>query len=45
MKDKGVLIGKIGIYDNVLKLRPPLPFSKDNADLLLTVLEELVTQV
>ena len=42
MKDKGVLIGKIGIYDNVLKMRPPLPFSKDNADLLLTVLNDVL---
>ena len=44
MKDKGVLIGNIGPYDNVLKLRPPLPFSQDNADLLLTVLEQVLAQ-
>ena len=42
MKDKGVLIGNIGMYDNVLKMRPPLPFSKDNADLLLSVLEDVL---
>ena len=44
MKDKRVLIGKIGIYDNVLKLRPPLPFSKDNADLLLSVLHDVLVR-
>ena len=44
MKEKGVLISNIGMYDNVLKMRPPLPFSKDNADLLLAVLEEVLTQ-
>ena len=42
MKDKGVLIGKIGMHDNVLKIRPPLPFSKDNADLLLSVLDDVL---
>ena len=42
MKDKGVLISNIGMYDNVLKMRPPLPFSKDNADLLLSVLEDVL---
>ena len=42
MKDKGVLISNIGVYDNVLKMRPPLPFSKDNADLLLSVLEDVL---
>ena len=45
IKDRGVLVGKIGMHDNVLKLRPPLPFSKDNADLLLTVLEEVLSRV
>ena len=44
MKDKGVLISNIGMYDNVLKMRPPLPFSKDNADLLLSVLEDVLAQ-
>ena len=45
MKDMGVLISNIGMYDNVLKMRPPLPFSKDNADLLLSVFEEVLEQV
>ena len=44
MKDKGVLINYIGMYGNVLKMRPPLPFSKDNADLLLSVLEDVLAQ-
>ena len=45
MKDRGVLISNIGVYDNVLKMRPPLPFSKDNADLLLSVLDDVLAQV
>ena len=32
MRNEGVLISKIGKYDNVLKIRPPLPFSIENVD-------------
>lgn len=45
MKDRGVLLSNIGVYDNVLKMRPPLPFSKDNADLLLTTLDEALASI
>lgn len=40
MRHKGILMSKIGEHDNVLKLRPPLPFSAENADLLMTTLDE-----
>jgi 4-aminobutyrate aminotransferase-like enzyme len=40
MRDRGVLISKIGPHDNILKMRPPLPFSRDNADLLLSTLDD-----
>ena len=39
MKDEGVLISKHGRYENVLKIRPPMVFSKDNADQLLAALD------
>jgi 4-aminobutyrate aminotransferase-like enzyme len=42
MRHKGVLMSKIGEHDNVLKLRPPLCFSKANADLLLERLDEVL---
>ncbi|MFQ5983756.1 MAG: aspartate aminotransferase family protein, partial [Woeseiaceae bacterium] len=42
MRHKGILMSKIGEHDNVLKLRPPLCFSKDNADLLMTTLDEVL---
>ena len=45
MKERGVLMSKIGIYDNVLKMRPPICFSKDNADLLLATLDETLVQL
>ena len=40
MRERGVLISRIGVHDNVLKIRPPMPFSKDNADLLLSTLDD-----
>jgi 4-aminobutyrate aminotransferase-like enzyme len=40
MREHGVLISRIGVHDNVLKIRPPMPFSKDNADLLLSTLDD-----
>ena len=42
MKERGVLMGRIGQFDNVLKMRPPLPFSRANADLLLDTLDEVL---
>ncbi|HET6979485.1 MAG TPA: aminotransferase class III-fold pyridoxal phosphate-dependent enzyme [Pyrinomonadaceae bacterium] len=40
MREHGVLIGTDGPYHNVLKIRPPMPFSSADADQLLTALEE-----
>lgn len=35
MKERGVLLNRIGEFDNVLKMRPPLPFSIEHADILI----------
>ena len=40
MKSKGFLMGAAGEQGNVLKLRPPLIFEKDHAELLITALDE-----
>ena len=34
MRQNGVLINKNGIYGNTTKIRPPMPFSRENADRL-----------
>ncbi len=41
-KERGVLMGTDGPYDNVIKLRPPMIFNRENADLLLEVLDRSV---
>lgn len=43
MRDEGILMSKIGEHDNVLKLRPPLCFSRENADLLFATLDTVLT--
>jgi len=40
LKDKGFLLSYSGKYDNVLKIRPPLVFSHDNADAFLAAFDE-----
>ena len=42
---RGVLIGTEGPHDNVLKMRPPMIFSRANADYLVGVLEETFAAV
>ncbi|HJZ12060.1 MAG TPA: aminotransferase class III-fold pyridoxal phosphate-dependent enzyme, partial [Acidobacteriota bacterium] len=39
MKDRGVLISTDGIYENVLKIRPPMVFNTANADFLIANLD------
>jgi 4-aminobutyrate aminotransferase-like enzyme len=38
MRDEGVLIGTDGPFANVLKIRPPMPFTRDDADVLVQTL-------
>ena len=44
MKDKGFLLGNAGVLRNVLKIRPPLVFRKQHADLFLTAFEEVLRE-
>jgi 4-aminobutyrate aminotransferase-like enzyme len=40
MRERGVLVAATGRRDVVLKIRPPMPFSFEHADLLLATLDE-----
>jgi 4-aminobutyrate aminotransferase-like enzyme len=42
MRDKGVLISRIGIHDNILKIRPPMPFTSEHADLFIATLDDVL---
>ncbi len=43
LKERGVLIGAAGAYGNVLKVRPPLCFARDNADLFVETLNTVLS--
>lgn len=43
MVARGVLMNVIGAGRNILKIRPPMPFSIENADILMDRLEEALT--
>jgi 4-aminobutyrate aminotransferase-like enzyme len=40
-----VLLGTDGPHDNVLKIRPPMPFDESNADDLITELDGALDSV
>lgn len=42
MRDKGILIGSTGPRHNVLKIRPPLVFQEEHADMLLDALDQVL---
>ena len=45
MKESGVLISRIGRYRNILKIRPPLTFRKEHADIVLDKLDDALSRV
>ncbi len=40
MCERGVLISRIGRHDNILKLRPPMPFGRSEGEILLETLDD-----
>ena len=45
MRQNGILMNKLGIHYNTTKMRPPMPFSMENADLMIEVFDHVLTQV
>lgn len=45
MKNKGFLLSTDGPYHNVLKIKPPMVFNRQNADRLVILLDETLTQL
>jgi 4-aminobutyrate aminotransferase-like enzyme len=42
LRQHRILIGTEGPHDNILKIRPPLTFSRDDADMLLDRLDRIL---
>lgn len=45
MQQLGVLIGKIGPHDNILKIRPPLVFGNEHAQLFIDSLDRALSEL
>jgi 4-aminobutyrate aminotransferase-like enzyme len=45
LREKHILISAAGPHANILKIRPPLPFSQGNADQLLSALSAVLKQL
>ncbi len=43
MRRNGIILSKLGRHKNTLKIRPPMPFSVENADLLFDTLDHVLT--
>ena len=45
LRRHGILIGAAGAYGNVLKIRPPLPFTRANADQVLDACDAVLGEI
>jgi 4-aminobutyrate aminotransferase-like enzyme len=43
LKDRGVLLSNAGRHQNVIKVRPPLVFEREHADLFLEAFADVVS--
>jgi 4-aminobutyrate aminotransferase-like enzyme len=44
MRDAGILSGTDGPFDNVIKIRPPMPFDESNAQLLVATVDRILRE-
>ncbi|MEW9309258.1 aspartate aminotransferase family protein [Labrys neptuniae] len=45
MRERGVLMGKIGVHQCATKIRPPMPFSTEHADLMISTLDDVLSSL
>jgi 4-aminobutyrate aminotransferase-like enzyme len=45
MRERGILLGTDGPHHNVVKIRPPMPFNDEDADMLVETLDRVLRLV
>jgi 4-aminobutyrate aminotransferase-like enzyme len=45
LRHRGILIGAAGRWGNTLKIRPPLCFTRDNADMFIAACDEVLREI
>ena len=45
LREEGILVGTDGPFHNVIKIRPPMPFSANDSDLLIGTLDEILFEI
>ena len=45
LRELGILLGTDGPYHNVVKIRPPMPFNAEDADLLVSTLDRVIGEL
>ena len=44
MRERGILLSRLGRHKNTLKIRPPMPFGEDHLDLLIETLDSVMAE-
>jgi 4-aminobutyrate aminotransferase-like enzyme len=45
MREHGILLGTDGPHHNVVKIRPPMPFDRENADFLVATMDKILNEL
>jgi 4-aminobutyrate aminotransferase-like enzyme len=45
MRDEGVLVGNEGIHGNIVKIRPPMVFTREHADMVVNALDRALARL
>ena len=44
MRQRGIILSKLGRHKNTLKIRPPMPFGEEHLDLLIETLDAVMAE-
>jgi 4-aminobutyrate aminotransferase-like enzyme len=45
LKDRGILLGSDGPFNNVVKIKPPMVITREDADMFVRVLDDCLTDM